>query len=115
MQCIDVSKIQNKIEMRGILLSILLGLLLASCTPKWEYKIVAIKGNEKVESPRFDSKSFDISDESLNLFGRKGWELVDVYSKIETVHPNFGNSEYVSGLQPNVRVEEICFVFKRKK
>jgi len=35
--------------------------------------------------------------------------------KTETVHPNFGNEQYVSGIEPNVRTAEIDFVFKRKK
>lgn len=43
----------------------------------------------------------------------KGWELVDIYTMIETVHPNFGNKKYVTGLQPNTRTQAICYVFKR--
>ncbi len=91
-----------------------MGFGISSCSPNWEYKIVTVKGAEK-EASKFDSKKFIISNDSLNQFGKDGWELVDVYPTTETVHPNFGNSEYVTGMQPNVRSSEINFVFKRKK
>ena len=100
--------------MKKVYFIVLLGLTLFSCTEKWEYKIVTVKGTEQ-GTGKFLSNKFDVSDESLNLFGKDGWELVDTYTKTETVHPNFGNEQYVSGLQPNVRTEEINFVFKRKR
>jgi hypothetical protein len=100
--------------MKKVLLIAILGLALTSCTSNWEYKIVKVKGTEK-EASIFDPNKFEVSDESLNLFGKDGWELVDIYETTETVHPNFGTSEYVTGLQPNVRTAEINFVFKRKK
>ncbi len=100
--------------MKKVLFIAILGLALTSCTSNWEYKIVKVKGTEK-EASKFDPNKFEVSDESLNLFGKDGWELVDIYETTETVHPNFGNSEYVTGMQPNVRTAEINFVFKRKK
>jgi len=100
--------------MKKIIVSTLLGFVITSCASKWEYKIVTIKSIEK-ETSKFDPNEFRVSDESLNLFGEKGWELVDIYTTIETVHPNFGNTEYVNGIQPNVRNKEINFLFKRKK
>lgn len=100
--------------MKKVLLIAILGLILTSCTSNWEYKIVTVKGTEK-EALKFDTNKFEVSDESLNLFGKDGWELVGIYETTETVHPNFGNSEYVTGMQPNVRTSEINFVFKRKK
>ena len=42
-------------------------------------------------------------------------ELVDVYTIEETVHPNFGNEEYVTGLRENTRTASINYVFKRRK
>ena len=101
--------------MNKILLIAAVGLLSFSCTSKWEYKIVSVKGTEQETMAKFQTNKFDVSDESLNLFGKDGWELVSVYATTETVHPNFGNDQYVSGLQPNVRTAEINFVFKRKK
>lgn len=100
--------------MKKALLVAIIGVILSSCTTKWEYKVVTVKGTEK-EASKFDVRKFDVSDESLNLFGKDGWELVNIYSTIETVHPNYGSSEYVTGLQPNVRTLELHFVFKRKK
>jgi hypothetical protein len=101
--------------MKKLLLIVFIGLISFSCTSKWEYKIVSVKGEEQETKAKFQANKFDVSDESLNLFGKNGWELVDIYEKTETVHPNYGNEEYVSGLQPNVRTAEINFVFKRKK
>ncbi|MDH7459694.1 DUF4177 domain-containing protein [Chitinophagaceae bacterium 26-R-25] len=100
--------------MKKICFLTLLSLGLLSCSDKWEYKIVSVKGKEQ-ENGKFQSNKFEVSDTALNLFGKDGWELVNVYGKTETVHPNFGNDQYVSGLQPNVRTEELNFVFKRKK
>lgn len=100
--------------MKKIFLILVLGLSIASCTTKWEYKVVTVKSTEK-EVSNFDPKKFEVTDENLNLFGKDGWELVDAYTTTETVHPNFGNSEYVNGIQPNVRTAEINFIFKRKK
>ena len=102
------------ISIQTLILIAFLGLSASSCTSNWEYKVVTVKGTEK-EASKFDPKKFDVSDESLNLFGKEGWKLVDVYPTTETVHPNFGNNEYVTGMQPNVRSSEINFVFKRKK
>ncbi len=101
--------------MRKALLIAILGISISSCSSKWEYKTVSVKGKEDATMAKFQSNKFDVSDESLNLFGKDGWELVGIYEKTETVHPNFGNDEYVSGLQPNVRTAEINFVFKRRK
>jgi hypothetical protein len=98
---------------KGFLIAIL-GLGISSCKSNWEYKVVTVKGIEK-EVSKFDPNKFEVTDENLNLFGKDGWELVDIYETTETVHPNFGNDQYVSGLQPNVRTSEINFVFKRKK
>ncbi len=105
---------KNNSKMRKVFLIVVLGLFISSCTSNWEYKVVTVKGTEK-EASKFDPKKFDVSDESLNLFGKDGWELVNVYPTTETVHPNFGSSEYVTGMQPNVRTSEINLVFKRKK
>jgi hypothetical protein len=90
-------------------------LSLSACNSKWEYKLVTVKGKEDEVLSKFQSNKFEVTDESLNLLGEDGWELVSVYDQIETVHPNYGNDQYVSGLQPNVRTAEIHYVFKRKK
>lgn len=53
--------------------------------------------------------------DTLNALGEQGWELVDVFTRTETVHPNFGNPDYVTGLKPNTRTSETIYVFKRPK
>jgi hypothetical protein len=100
--------------MKKLCFTALLSFVLLSCSDKWEYKMVSVKGKEQ-ETAKFESNRFEVTDESLNMFGKDGWELVGIFEKTETVHPNFGNDQYVSGLQPNVRTAEINFVFKRKK
>lgn len=79
---------------------------------KWEYKIVSEFG---VDRSVFLSKGIPMPEDQLNALGDEGWELVDVYTRVETVHPNFGNEKYVTGLQPNTRTEAVLFVFKRPK
>ena len=77
---------------------------------KWEYKTLAVNGNDFGE---FYAKNFPVPVRKLDTLGSQGWELVDVYTQIETVHPNFGNAQYVTGLQPNTRTCLILYVFKR--
>lgn len=100
--------------MKNILLSVLI-MTLTSCSSNWEYKVVSVKGNVDETKDKFGEKKFEVTDEALNLFGKEGWELVSVYENTETVHPNFGNDSYVTGLQPNVRTSEVNLVFKRRK
>jgi len=38
---------------------------------------------------------------------------VDTVTEIETVHPNFGDEQYVTGLQPNVRQRSVTLIFKK--
>jgi hypothetical protein len=111
----SASKTKTILKMKKLLLITLSVLGLFSCTAKWEYKIVSVKGAEQGLTGKFQSNKFDVSDTALNLFGKDGWEMVGVFEKTETVHPNFGNEQYVNGIEPNVRTAEIDFVFKRKK
>lgn len=85
---------------------------MAACSSKWEYKIVTV---ENEQASAFEASEIKVSSEDLNLFGEEGWELVDVYTIVETEHPNFGNSEYVTGIRENTRTASVNYVFKRKK
>lgn len=81
---------------------------------KWEYKTYTYFGSEsstfwpRVYFPKEIEKQLD-------TLGSEGWELVSVVPMTETVHPNFGNEKYVTGLQPNTRTEHLTFYFKRPK
>lgn len=98
--------------MKKVLLLVIAVLTMAACTSKWEYKIVTV---ENEQASAFEASEIKVSSEDLNLFGEEGWELVDVYTIIETEHPNFGNSEYVTGIRENTRTSSVNYVFKRKK
>ena len=69
--------------MKKLLLIAVIGLLSYSCTSKWEYKTVSVKGEEQETMGKFKTNTFDVSDESLNLFGNEGWELVGIYEKLK--------------------------------
>lgn len=98
--------------MKKIILSAVALIALVSCSSNWEYKIVTIESQEVTD---FQTTSFDVRSEDLNVLGKDGWELVDIYTTTETKHPNFGNEEYVTGIRENTRTKNINYVFKRKK
>lgn len=98
--------------MKNLLLGLSCAFLLTACSgnQNWEYKIVKVAGEV---GTIFSPRSFNDPTGQLNNLGKEGWELVSTYTEEETVHPNFGNSEYVTGLQPNNRTAVVNFVFKR--
>ena len=98
--------------MKKVFFLVITFLTIAACAPKWEYKIVTV---DNEQSSAFEASEITVSSEDLDLIGEEGWELVDVYTIIETEHPNFGNSEYVTGIRENTRTGSVNFVFKRKK
>lgn len=103
--------------MRNFFVLLICALLFSACMPtakapaKWEYKIVKMSGQNYND---FVSLSFEDQTPMLNRMGKEGWELVSSFTEIETVHPNFGNSEYVTGIRENTRTNVIAFVFKRQ-
>lgn len=123
--------------MRSVIL-IFICLLLYSCDNKpvdvanvqWEYNIVSLSGSptpktfganqkeEIIKRNTFSSLNYPNSDEVndiLNFHGKEGWELVDIYTTIETVFPNFGNEDLHNGIKDNTRTNTVNFVFKRIK
>lgn len=111
---------RNVIKALLVVSIVQLGVLSASYISKgvnynkaWEYKVVSdFKENTY---PTSHPNNFYSNDGLLTALGNEGWELVDTYTILETVHPNFGNSSYVTGLQPNVRTKELVFIYKRRK
>lgn len=84
-------------------------------TIKWEYKVLDINGHDLGNFySRMTPTPIHIQSQ-LDSLGNEGWELVDVYTYVETVHPNFGNEKYVVGIQPNTRTQGVSYVFKRIK
>lgn len=79
----------------------------------WEYKVISISGTTSFYRD-LDACTFIDPTGQLNALGKEGWELVTTYTEVETKHPNFGNKEYVTGLQPNTRTHKINFVLKRR-
>ncbi len=80
---------------------------------RYDYKIVTLEGNyvfSKMERKEIDSDKLQGILQSYS-----DWELVDVIEEVETVHPNFGNSEYVTGLQPNVRTWRVQLILRKRK
>ncbi len=102
------------------MVALIIGLGFISCKPKqeelqkWEYQTVRFYGNSY---SKFYDRIFpeERMQDSLKSLGENGWELVNIYTLNETVHPNFGNEKYVTGLQPNTRTSAIYYIFKRPK
>ncbi|MDE6083766.1 MAG: DUF4177 domain-containing protein [Muribaculaceae bacterium] len=90
--------------------------VLSSCqdNSKWEYKVIEVSGTSGYKG-NYGGMEFSDPSSELNSLGEKGWEVVSTYTEVNTVHPNFGNEEYVTGLQPNTRTEVVYFVLKRRK
>lgn len=98
--------------MKKTFLFIVATLALTACSGKWEYKIVTIENSNTSD---FDAPEFKVSSEDFCLLGEDGWELVDVYTITETEHPNYGNTEYVTGIRDNTRTQSLNYVFKKRK
>lgn len=104
--------------MKKLFLSIavtLSALAMTSCQEdaQWEYRVLTVEGEQNYNGDFFPM-SFTDPSSKLNALGKEGWEVVTSYTEVQTVHPNYGNSEYVTGLQPNTRTSTINFVLKRK-
>ena len=94
----------------------LIAVLFASCdnnVKSWEYKVVRVAGKDAEVLADYGPLVFGDQTVMLNKMGTEGWELVDTYTETATAHPNFGNSEYVTGIRENVRTSVVNFVFKR--
>ena len=83
--------------------------------PKFEYKLISFlaESNERTGSGALKYASVNVDQAQLQSLGGEGWELVDSFLEMETAFPNFGSSEYVTGLQPNVRPQRAVLLFKR--
>lgn len=125
------NKPKIKIEKYNLLISVLLALLILTVLygiisirsslgvtkeQKWEYKTVTVTPSTKSNRMGTGAGDFSIieqSEEQLNELGADGWELVSSYLELETAFPNFGDQKYVTGIQPNVRPQDVVLLFKR--
>jgi hypothetical protein len=82
---------------------------------KWEYKVISVlsEGNSRDGNGAGKFSSVTPSEQEFNKLGSEGWELASSYLEMETAWMNFGNGNYVTGLQPNVRPQRVVFIFKR--
>lgn len=97
-----------------ILLSFALLATLTGCSSqpeKWEYKVLELTSENPAE--KFMPSRFQNPTDMLNVMGQNGWELVDTYTDVHTVFPNFGNEQYLNGIRENARTSAVHFVFKR--
>lgn len=104
-----------------LILLLLVGLSLLSWglfkpQPKYEYKVknFLTESNDRTGEGAIKYSTVQIDEAELASMGRDGWELVGTLLEMETAYPNFGKSEYVTGLQPNVRPQGAVLFFKRK-
>lgn len=100
----------------GILILGLLAWSVFKPLPKYQYKIVGVQAQfikGTADNTERGPTSVGLKDEELSLLGKEGWELVDTMLEIETTHPNYGSSEYVTGLQPNIRPQRAVLIFRK--
>ena len=102
--------------MKKILLAFCMVALLASCSKNspWEYKVVKVAGKPAETLADYGALVYGDQTAMLNKMGKEGWELVSTYTETATAFPNFGNSDYVTGIRDNTRTSVINFVFKRQ-
>lgn len=115
----------GKIQLPGWLAAVLIGLLVVNLAllvflypgRRWEYKVKRVSGESTSSFSLEDFKPLPINLTNLTstLESEAGWELVACVPETETVHPNFGKDEYVTGLQPNVRSNAVLLIFRRAK
>ena len=104
----------KKLLMIGCLIATLACMVSCNSKPQtWEYKVVKVAGKEAEYQADFGSLVYGDQTAMLNTMGNEGWELVSTYTETSTAFPNFGSSEYVTGLRDNTRTSVVNFVFKR--
>lgn len=115
-------------KMQGVVIIVLLALMTAGVvyervnedvvgSARWEYLVVTLPSDAKGRTGyrALEPSTVDIPGDTLKRLGDNRWELVTAVLENETVHPNFGNSEYVTGLQPNIRPQLVRLLFKRRR
>lgn len=83
---------------------------------RYEYKVVNVvaDGGDRQGDDALKLATATPSEPELTRLGSAGWELVGTYLELETAYPNFGDSKYVTGLQPNVRPQRAVLILRRR-
>lgn len=83
---------------------------------RYEYKVLAVmsEGHERTGETAMKYAAITPSDTELSALGAEGWEIVGSYLELETAYPNFGDSKYVTGLQPNIRPQRAVILLRRR-
>lgn len=82
----------------------------------WEYKSLIINAPDhtRKEDDAKATNEIPVVDADLNKLGADRWELAASWLEMETVFPNLGTGQYVTGVQPNVRPMRTVLLFKRR-
>jgi hypothetical protein len=76
----------------------------------WEYKTIEVPAHSAGD---LSTRKVNLDLPQLDALGAEGWEVAGLWLEQETVYPNFGKSEYVTGIQPNVRPSRLVVLLKR--
>lgn len=104
-------------QIKWLCIALLIITTTACGKPKWEYMVKHCTADQDQKRTGKDAgkwQSVTPDKDELSKFGAEGWELVSTYLEMETAWTNFGNEDYVTGLQPNVRPQRVVFLFKRR-
>jgi hypothetical protein len=91
--------------------------VVASPQEVWEYKVLKVEAEPNTSQSKRETERaglIELPESKLNRLGLEGYELISLVVEFETVWPNFGDREFVTGIQPNVRPSAIVMTFKRK-
>jgi hypothetical protein len=82
---------------------------------QWEYKVVRIENDALSNTGvlAITPSKIPIDESSFNQLGEYGWELAACYVETETAYPNFGDSDYHTGIKSNVRSSRLVLIYKR--
>lgn len=76
----------------------------------WRYKTIAIPAKYGSDT---STREISLDMPELISLGSQGWEVAGLWLEKETVYPNFGKSDYVTGIQPNIRPSRLVILFKQ--
>lgn len=86
-----------------------------SVRQQWQYRTVTYYGSQykRQGTQAFNYSEVIVPQDEIDKYGKNGWELVTSYLEMETAFPNFGDKNYVTGININVRPQAVKLIFKR--